>query len=473
MSSPKETSKSKVRTTKIVEYYNGYVLRDGYFRYDKLIVKNGKIMDPRELFFSEKKLATERVDLKGGLIAPGFIDVQINGAFGVDFSSPTLTLDDIKKCAKNMLQYGVTSFCPTIITSSTSTYKTLIKLFASYKNSEKSAQILGMHLEGPFISPEKKGAHPIDLILDFKRDTDGESGSEKLNKVYGTDYKTLSQHVSIITIAPELSGAIDVIKDVTTNTEKRTVVSIGHSTGSLTDGCSAVMNGARFITHLFNAMMPFHHRDPHLIGLLAMSVKRDEANHTPFFYGIISDGIHTHKTALNLVYRVNPDGFILITDAIAALGLGEGEHNLGEKVVKVTKKKDSSYKADIAPCASSFQFVQKKLGHFVPLQPLYDEPERKSISSNDILVAVLKDNKDTLAGSVASMINCIHVLYSQSEVPLGKVIEFATLHPAQLLNRSHQIGTLNHGSDANFVILDPKKLTVQQTFVNGRLAYSA
>ena len=150
-------------------------------------------------------------------------------------------------------------------------------------SSNAGANILGLHLEGPFISPEKKGAHKIEYIQDLK------GGFQNLLDVYGDNL----QDVSIITLAPELDDLdCSVIKECTKN---GVTISIGHSAATLKQAEAAFRSGARLITHLFNAMTVFHHRaDPGIMGVLT-SKKLD--NHTAY-YGLIADGIHTHPTAL-------------------------------------------------------------------------------------------------------------------------------------------------------------------------------
>ena len=157
-------------------------------------------------------------------------------------------------------------------------------------SSNPGANILGLHLEGPFISPEKKGAHKIEYIQDLK------GGFPNLLDVYGGNL----QDVSIITLAPELDDLdCSVIKECTKN---GVTISIGHSAATLKQAEAAFRSGARLITHLFNAMTVFHHRaDPGIMGVLT-SKKLDD--HTAY-YGLIADGIHTHPTALRCCFSVD------------------------------------------------------------------------------------------------------------------------------------------------------------------------
>ena len=162
---------------------------------------------------------------------------------------------------------------------------------------------MGVHLEGPFISQKKKGAHPPHLVHDAVN-----VECSNLHDVYGS-----LEDVAIVTLAPEFDKSGKVIKKLV---EQGIVVSLGHSEAGLAIGENAVNNGANFITHLFNAMLPFHHRDPGLVGLLtSQHLNRN------IYYGIIADGIHTHYAALKIAFKTNPNGLILVTDAMSAMGM--------------------------------------------------------------------------------------------------------------------------------------------------------
>ncbi|KIH67343.1 transmembrane amino acid transporter protein, partial [Ancylostoma duodenale] len=228
------------------------------------------------------------------------------------------------------------------------------------------------HVEGPFISPEKKGCHPKQHIRGF-----GFDPVKAIQKVYGS-----TENIAIVTIAPELDGSDAAIKWVHALqlylSEHGVLVSLGHSTAGLVAGERGVAAGARSITHLFNAMQSYHHRDPCLIGLLTSKML---GNRT-MYYGIISDGIHTHDSALRLAHRTNPEGLIVITDAIAALGMGDGVHKLGDCVVNVRG-----------------------------------------------LHAIL-EGTNTTAGSVASMPYCIRHLAKAARCPLEEALICATEKPA-------------------------------------------
>lgn len=196
-------------------------------------------------------------------------------------------------------------------------------------------------------------------------------------------------------------------------------VSLGHSNSSLLQGERGFAYGASFITHLFNAMLPFHHRDPGLVGLLT-SKKLPESK--TVFYGIIADGIHTHPAALRIAFSSNPKGLVLVTDAMSAMGLKTGTYCIGESVVEVSDKR-----------------------------------------------AVIAGT-DTLSGSIATMDYCIRFLKKSTDCSLVEALECVTLHPAQVLGITNFKGTLDFETDADFVLLD-ENLHVQSTYINGRCVW--
>ena len=133
-------------------------------------------------------------------------------------------------------------------------------------------------------------------------------------------------NVKIVTLAPELDGAIEAIEGLT---KEDVVVSMGHTCAALSEGERGYDAGAHLITHLFNAMPSFHHRDPGLVGLLGTTTRQP-------YWGIIADGIHCHPSSVKIAYKAHPKGAVLVTDAMCAMGLGEGRHKLGAMEVNIT-----------------------------------------------------------------------------------------------------------------------------------------
>uniref|UniRef100_A0A3P8Q8Y8 N-acetylglucosamine-6-phosphate deacetylase n=1 Tax=Astatotilapia calliptera TaxID=8154 RepID=A0A3P8Q8Y8_ASTCA len=396
-------SNKSVSDAPITQFINCRILRDNELQREDLWVREGRILDPEKLFFDEQGYADKRVDCGGSIIAPGFIDVQINGGYGIDFSQASEDVSDgVSFVAKKILEHGVTSFCPTLVTSPPEVYHKVLPQVKVHDGGPHGAGVLGFHLEGPFISAEKKGAHPEKYLRTFKS-----GGLEHLMEVYGS-----LDDVAIVTLAPELPGSQSVVRELS---QRGITVSLGHSAADLSQAEEAVQQGASFITHLFNAMLPFHHRDPGIVGLLTSD--RIPAGRV-VYYGMIADGIHTNPAALRIAHRAHPSGLVLVTDAITAMGLPPGRHTLGQQVIEI--------------------------------QGLH---------------AYVAGTK-TLSGSIATMDMCVRHFKQVSGCSVQEALEAASLHPAQLLGISPKKGKLDYGSDADLVLLD-EGLNVKATYISG------
>lgn len=396
-------SNKSVSDASITQFVNCRILRNHQLQMEDLWVREGCILDPEKLFFDEKGFADERVDCEGSIIAPGFIDVQINGGFGVDFSQPTAEVAaGVRLVGKKILEHGVTSFCPTLVTSPPAVYHQVLPQITVQNGGPHGAGVLGVHVEGPFISLEKKGAHPEKFLQTFSS-----PGLSDLIRTYGS-----LDSISVVTLAPELAHSASVVRELS---QRGITVSLGHSVADLSQAEDAVQHGASFITHLFNAMLPFHHRDPGIVGLLTSD--RVPPDRT-VFYGMISDGIHTNPAALRIAHRAHPKGLVLVTDAITAMGLPPGRHTLGQQVIEI--------------------------------QGLH---------------AYVAGTK-TLSGSIATMDMCVRHFKHASGCSVEEALEAASLHPAQLLNISHRKGILEYGCDADLVMLDDD-LNVRATYIFG------
>ncbi|XP_033743996.1 N-acetylglucosamine-6-phosphate deacetylase-like isoform X2 [Pecten maximus] len=392
----------------VYQFVNCRLLRNHQLVEDDLWVRAGKIINPEKLFFEEKVAADEQIDCGGMIISPGFIDVQINGAFGVDFSADVTDIEKgVGKVAKGLLEHGVTSFCPTLVTCSRQTYSEILPGIKKSNGGRSGAGVLGLHLEGPFINKEKKGAHNESFIREFT------NGFSDVLEMYGTLDNTV-----IVTLAPEHERSEEVIKELV---HRGIVVSVGHSTSNLIQGETAVGNGASFITHLFNAMLPFHHRDPHLIGLLTSKMIPSDKK---VYYGLIADGIHTHPAALRIAHRVDPKGLVLVTDAIPAMGLLAGKHQIGSQTVEIKGKR-----------------------------------------------AVIAGT-NTLCGSIVTMDKCVRHLAKATDCGKVLALESASLHPAQLLGITNRKGTLGYNSDADFILVDDM-LNIKSTYIAGELVWKS
>ena len=248
---------------------------------------------------------------KSGLAIPGFVDLQVNGHGGMDLLSAK-TVSDIKQVSKSLYNQGVIGYLPTLITGPIEETLRVMALIENAKHEAGSdeAKILGIHLEGPFISTAKPGVHPLDYFQIPNLDLIGKylrAGS-----------------VAMVTIAPELPGAIGVIKHLTA---MGIVVSLGHSNATAAEAHAGFDAGAKTVTHLWNAMPPMTLRSP---GLVGVALERDDVT-----IQIIVDGVHVAPEVVKATIAAAPDRFIVTNDAVAPAGLGEGKFPFGTFEVEV------------------------------------------------------------------------------------------------------------------------------------------
>jgi N-acetylglucosamine-6-phosphate deacetylase len=258
-----------------------------------------------------------QLDFDGDWLSLGGIDLQINGGLGLAF--PDLQAGDqehLDKIAAYLWNQGIDGFCPTIVTTSLpKIHQALAVLAASPLRHPQPhrAQILGVHLEGPCLNPTKRGAHPAAHLQPLNRDT--------MAQIVG-DYGELIQ---IVTLAPELDPTGEAIAFLT---EHNIIISLGHSLATAPEAHQAFSQGATMVTHAFNAMPPLHHRDP---GLLGAALTRETVR-----CGVIADGEHVCPTMLDFLLRIERDGLFLVSDALAPMGLPDGEYPWDDRTITVT-----------------------------------------------------------------------------------------------------------------------------------------
>ncbi len=248
------------------------------------------------------------LDAAGRPLVPGLIDLQLNGGWGDDFTTDPAT---IWRVAAALPQHGVTAFLPTIITSPPGRVAEAQAALAQPPADFRGAHPLGLHLEGPFLNPAKKGAHnPAYLrppTLTEAADWFPETG------------------VRLVTLAPELPGGLALIASLAA---RGVIVSAGHSLATAAEAQAGFAAGVGYGTHLFNAMPPLHHREPGLAAALL-------ADERPIV-GLIPDGLHVHPLLVKLVWEMVGNGRLnLVTDAMAALGMPSGVYRLGDFSVTV------------------------------------------------------------------------------------------------------------------------------------------
>jgi N-acetylglucosamine-6-phosphate deacetylase len=241
-----------------------------------------------------------------GIAVPGFVDLQVNGFGGVDFLDADA--DGYRRAGEALLETGVTAYLPTLITSPE---EKLLAALAEVPAGVDYPRILGVHLEGPFLSPARLGTHDASS----RRDPDLELLDRLLD----------GGPVRVMTVAPELPGALPLIGRLL---ERGVTVSLGHSDATAEEANAAFDLGVGTVTHLFNAMRPLLHRDP---GIVAAALTRDDV-----IVQLILDGVHLANETVQLIWRAAPGRVALVTDSItAAGGEAEGAYSFGSLDVQV------------------------------------------------------------------------------------------------------------------------------------------
>jgi N-acetylglucosamine-6-phosphate deacetylase len=346
------------------------------------------------------------VDLGEMLIAPGFIDVHVHGGGGAQVNNATR--EEVETAVRRMAlfhaQHGTTALVPTTVSDSPEALRTAVEGVAAVTRASGSgpgygAAILGSNLEGPWIARSRAGAQfPGALRPPSLAELD-----DLVKRAEGT--------LRIVTLAPELDGALEVIAAASA---AGVVASIGHTDADHATAKAAFDAGARLATHLFNAMAPIHHRRP---GPVAAALQDERVS-----LEIIADGVHIHPALISLVATVAPERLVLMTDAIGATGTVPGRHRLGPLEVQVSDGR-----------------------------------------------AVLVGHEETVAGSVLTMDRALALTVEVAGVPLLVALKATSLHPARVLDE-HRKGRLAPGTDADIVVLD-RDLSLAATIVEGRVVH--
>ncbi len=286
----------------------GRVLTDGQeLPVSRVAVADGKIVGVEA---AAQPMPGDLV-VDAGWIAPGLIDLQVNGAGGADLTSATDRKVALWQVARTLAAHGVTGFCPTIVSAPPSLMLDCVAAYSAGQDARppRAAEALGIHVEGPFIDPDHRGIHDRGVLRLVSPDE-------------------LSQWLTagppaIVTLAPERPGGLDAIAELSA---AGVLVSLGHSGADAEQGCAGLRAGARMATHLFNSMPPLHHRQPGLVGALLASTA---------VVGLIADGVHVDRLAVDLVVnRAGPERVALVSDALAAAGAPPGPSRLGGQVLE-------------------------------------------------------------------------------------------------------------------------------------------
>ncbi len=270
-----------------------------------IVIENGSIARVAREHLRDGDLPAHVID--AGIVSPGMIDLQVNGAFGFEVGPNAADLDDI---SKGLLATGVTAWLPTVVTAPADFYP---PVFAAWSDIEAGAGAvpLGLHLEGPFLSPAKKGAHRLECI---------EAASDELFASW-LDQRS----IALVTLAPDRDGATERIRQLV---QRGILVSLGHTNATYEQFVAGVDAGARKATHLFNAMTAIHHRAP---GAMVATMVDDRVT-----AGLIPDGVHSHPATVRLALKSKGvDGIVIVSDMMSACGLGPGVYTLSTKDVTV------------------------------------------------------------------------------------------------------------------------------------------
>jgi N-acetylglucosamine-6-phosphate deacetylase len=244
-----------------------------------------------------------------GMAIPGLVDIQVNGYAGVDVAGTDV--DGLTRLARALAADGVLTYCPTVTTAPGDEMVDAVRTIAEARGSEAEdgARIGGVHIEGPFLAPERGGVHPRDQLRDPDRDL--------------ADRLLAAGPVAIFSLAPELPGALPLIAHLA---ERGVVVSAAHSDATAAQAVEGFAAGVRATTHTWNGMRPLRHRDPGIVG----AALADPHVHI----GLIGDGVHVSREVLAITWRAAADRICLVTDAVAAARAPDGRYRIGDVVIE-------------------------------------------------------------------------------------------------------------------------------------------
>jgi N-acetylglucosamine-6-phosphate deacetylase len=381
---------------------------------ESTLIATGRIITPfeeleeREILIGEGKIQRicrpgtirefdRRIDAQDKIVVPGFIDVHVQGAGGADVLDATPEALDI--IALTCARFGVTGFLATTVYRPHGNNTHLRVASAGRFQNPEGAQLLGIHLEGPFIAKGKRGMIQEDCLAPVDRGTLG-----RIRELCG-------EHLRMMTIAPELPGALQLIPALRA---QGVVCSFGHSQADYEQTVAGIEAGIRHVTHLYNAMMPMHHRDPGPIPALLESETVSAQ--------IIADGVHIHPAMLRMaVQRLEGNRLVLITDGIQAMGLPDGRYLYNG--------------LDYESCDGTARYLD-----------------------------------GTLIGTSLGMSELVVRCVRHGVCSLRQAIRGASYNPACVLGLQEHKGSLEEGKDADLVVLR-SDLSVHLTFRSGRCIY--
>ncbi len=286
------------------------------------------------------------IDMAGGWVSRGLVDLQLNGALGIEFSELT-DPTQLEKISHYLWSLGISGWLATLISVPVEKLQQAMAVIAQFEAPKNGAKLLGVHLEGPFLNPEYEGAHLRHCLLDLS--------IENVQRVLG-DYQSL---VKLITVAPELDPEGKAIPWLV---ERGILVSLGHTSATFAEAQRAFDQGANLITHLFNAQRPLHHREPGVIGAALL----DERIHCL----CIPDGIHLHPGTTQLILKLKGTGRVLpVSDAVAPLGMPDGQFEWHGQIIRVEAGKVMREDGRLAGSALSQVDIAERLVSQVGVDP--------------------------------------------------------------------------------------------------------
>ena len=378
--------------TNPVIYTNGYIYHNGQFIKGGFETENGIFTRIFDRDTQPEPIGAKTVDLQGAYVIPGLIDIHIHGAAGNDFSYDGR--EGLKHAAGYLTPRGITSFGPTLMTlPEEESLKAAEKVYLESQDGpgDGNARIVGLRMEGPFLSLMKAGAQNPEYMQ-----TPNAALLQKIQQRSGGMLK-------IVDIAPEIEGALELIG----KTSAEYKFSLGHTAATYEEAVKAFDAGAAHVTHLFNAMNPFHHRKPGLIG-----AAWDKENVTA---EIIGDGIHIHESVLRTAFKQMKGRICLISDGLCCMGMEEGEYELtGQKIIL---KNGAAYLSD-----------------------------------------------GTIAGAYSDLYSNMLNIISYG-IPVKEAIDAVTRIPAGIIGEKN-IGTIEEGKFADFIICD-ENLKRREVYIGG------
>ncbi len=382
----------------------------------KKLIKNIRVITPYEILFNHsigienniikniehkdnfnEEDYSEIIDGKNNFLAPGFIDIHNHGNSGYDFMDATEgAIDEI---AKFHLKNGVTSVLGTIITSSDENIEKAIINLRNYENKKDRAQIVGIHLEGPFFNLLKKGAQPEKYIKNPYLE-----GMKK--------YNVLSQgKLKMVSLAPELDRADSLISYL--NSEN-IIVAMAHSNATFHEAKRGVDYGISVATHLYNGMRSFSHREPGIVGV-SLTDER-------VYCELINDRVHLHDAATSMAIKMKGiDKIILVSDAMRAAGLEDGEYELGGQKVYVKE-------------------------------------------------GAARLENGSLAGSTLNLRDAVYNMIKWMDIPIHDAVRMASLNPAKAIKIDDRKGSVETGKDADLIIFD-EDINMKAGIVGGNIKW--